>query len=188
MKEWARQQGIHPVTAYRWFRDGKLPVPAHRVGGLILIDAPAEPDPAGITAVYARVSSADQKADLDGQVARVTAWAAGEGLAVGRVVTETGLALNGKRRKFLALLRDPAVTTIVVEHRDRFARFGSEYVEAALSAQGRRLMVMDPAELDDDLVRDVTEILTSLCARLYGRRAAANRAAQAIEALRRDAA
>jgi len=49
-------------------------------------------------------------------------------------------------------------------------------------------MVMDPAELDDDLVRDVTEILTSLCARLYGRRAAANRAARAIEALRRDAA
>lgn len=188
LKEWARQQGIHPVTAYRWFRDGKLPVPAHRVGGLILIDAPAGPDPAGITAVYARVSSADQKADLDGQVARVTAWAAGEGLAVGRVVTETGSALNGKRRKFLALLRDPAVTTIVVEHRDRFARFGSEYVEAALSAQGRRLMVMDPAELDDDLVRDVTEILTSLCARLYGRRAAANRAARAIEALRGDAA
>jgi predicted site-specific integrase-resolvase len=74
----------------------------------------------------------------------------------------------------------------VVEHRDRFARFGSEYIEAALSAQGRRLMVMDPAELDDDLVRDVTEILTSLCARLYGRRAAANRAARAIEALRRD--
>jgi predicted site-specific integrase-resolvase len=104
------------------------------------------------------------------------------------VVTETGSALNGKRREFLALLRDPAVTTIVVEHRDRFARFGSEYIEAALSAQGRRLMVMDPAELDDDLVRDVTEILTSLCARLYGRRAAANRAARAIEALRRDAA
>jgi len=68
------------------------------------------------------------------------------------------------------------VTTIVLEHRDRFARFGAEYVEATLAAQGRRLMVVDPAEVDDDLVRDVTEILTSLCARLYGRRAAANRA------------
>ena len=54
----------------------------------------------------------------------------------------------------------------MVEHRDRFARFGAEYVEAALSAQGRRLLVVDPAEVDDDLVRDVTEILTSLCARL----------------------
>jgi predicted site-specific integrase-resolvase len=58
----------------------------------------------------------------------------------------------------------------------------AEYVEAALSAQGRRLLVVDPAEVDDDLVRDVTEILTSLCARLYGRRAA-NRAARAVEAI-----
>ena len=116
----------------------------------------------------------------------MTAWAAGEGLAVGRVVTEVGSALNGKRRKFLELLRDESVTTIVVEHRDRFARFGAEYVEAALSASGRKLLVVDPAEVDDDLVRDMTEILTSLCARLYGRRAAANRAARAVEAVTGD--
>jgi predicted site-specific integrase-resolvase len=156
LKEWARQQGVHPVTAYRWFREGKLPVPARRAGRLILVD----PAPASVSA---------------------------EGLAVGRVVTEVGSALNGKRRKFLALLRDDSVTAIVVEHRDRFARFGAEYVEAALSAQGRKLLVVDPAEVDDDLVRDVTEILTSLCARLYGRRAAANRARRAIDAVTGDA-
>jgi predicted site-specific integrase-resolvase len=132
--------------------------------------------------VYARVSSADQKADLDRQVARVATWATGRHLAVSRVVTGVGSALNGHRKKFLGLLRDPAVTTLVVEHRDRFARFGAEYVEAALTAQGRRLLVVDAAEVDDDLVRDVTEILTSLCARLYGRRAAANRARRAVDA------
>ena len=130
----------------------------------------------------ARVPLADQRADLDRQVARVTAWATGQGLTVSRVVTEVGSALNGHRKEFLAVLRDAAVTTIVVEHRDRFARFGAEYVEAALAAQGRRLLVVDPAEVDDDLVRDVTEILTSLCARLYGRRAAANRARRAVAA------
>ena len=183
LKEWAGVQGIHPVTAYRWFRDGKLPVPARRVGGLILVDAPGSSAASGSVAVYARVSSADQRTDLDRQVARVTAWATGEGLSVGRVVTEVGSALNGKRRKFLALLRDESVITIVVEHRDRFARFGAEYVEAALSAQGRRLLVVDPAEVDDDLVQDVTEILSSLCARLYGRRAAKKRAARLIAAV-----
>lgn len=140
----------------------------------------------GQTVVYARVSSADQKPDLDRQVARVTVWVTGQKLAVDRVVTEVGSALNGHRKKFLALLRDPAVSTIVVEHRDRFARFGAEYVEAALAAQGRRLLVVDPAEVDDDLVRDVTEILTSLCARLYGRRAAASRARRAVEASAED--
>jgi predicted site-specific integrase-resolvase len=105
---------------------------------------------------------------------------------VDRVVTEVGSALNRRRRKLLALLRDPEVTSIVVEHRDRFARFGAQYVEAVLSASGRRLLVVDPAEVDDDLVRDVTEILTSLCARLYGRRAAANRAARAVATLEQD--
>ncbi|WP_346535931.1 IS607 family transposase [Micromonospora sp. DPT] len=180
LKEWAKREGVHPVTAYRWFREGKLPVPARRVGGLILVESPAAP--AETVVVYARVSSAAQRADLDRQVARVTAWATGQDLAVARVVTEVGSALNGRCKKFLALLRDPAVTTIVVEHRDRFARFGAEYVEAALTAQGRRLLVVDPAEVDDDLVGDVTEILTSMCARLYGRRAAANRAERAVAA------
>ena len=182
LKEWAKLQGIHPVTAYRWFRDGRLPVSAGRVGGLILVDAPSAAAATGSVAVYARVSSADQRADLDRQVARVTAWATDNHLSVDRVVTEVGSARSGRRRKFLALLRDDSVGAIVVdEHRERFARFGAECVEAALAAQGRRLMVVDPAEVDDDLVREVTEILTSLCARLYGRRGAANRARRAVE-------
>ena len=187
MKEWAASQGISYATARRWYESGKLPVPAYQAGRLIVIGEPSPSAPAGAAVVYARVSSADQKPDLDRQVARVTAWATSQGIAVDRVVTEVGSALNGKRRKFLALLRDPSASVIAVEHRDRFARFGAEYVEAALAAQGRRLLVADPAEVDDDLVRDVTEILTSLCARLYGRRAAANRAARGIAAVTGDA-
>jgi len=135
-----------------------------------------------VVAVHARVSSADHKADLNRQVARVTGWAAGEGLAVSRVVTEVGSALDGKRRKVLALLRDEAVTAIAVERRDRFVGFGAEYVAAVLAAQGRRLPVVGSAAVDKDLVRDVTEILTCLCARRCGRRAAASRAARAVAA------
>ena len=74
------------------------------------------------------------------------------------------------------------MTTIVIEHRDRFARFGSQYVAASLEANGRRLVVVDDTEVDDDLVRDMTEVSTSFCARLYGRRAAARRAAKALAA------
>jgi len=177
LRQWAERNGVTYITAYRWYRDGKLPVPARKVGGVILVDAEVAADD-GVVAVYARVSSADQSSDLDRQVARVATWAAGQGMAVSRVVTEVGSALNGKRKKFLALLRDPKVSVIVVEHRDRFCRFGFEYIEAALAAQGRRLVVVDDAEVDDDLVRDMTELLTSMCARLYGRRAAANRAAR----------
>ncbi|MEV0157117.1 IS607 family transposase [Micromonospora sp. NPDC050686] len=188
LKEWAASQGIAYVTARRQYAAGALPVPTYRLGRLIMVGEPLSPAEtnSGQVVVYARVSSTDQKPDLDRQVARVATWATGQRLSVDRVVTEVGSALNGHRKKFLALLRDPAVTTIVVEHRDRFARFGAEYVEAALAAQGRRLLVVDPAEVDDDLVGDITEILTSLCARLYGRRAAANRARRAVEAATED--
>ena len=189
LKEWAKTQGVSESTARNWYRDGKLPVPARKVGGLILIDVDGSgsvPEHGGRTVVYARVSSSDQKPDLDRQVSRVTQWCTDQGWAVGDVVTEVGSALNGHRRKFLALLRDKSATRIVVEHRDRFARFGSEYVNAALEADSRELVVVDPAEVDDDLVRDMTELLTSMCARLYGKRAASNRARRAVEASASD--
>jgi predicted site-specific integrase-resolvase len=183
LASWAHRNGVARVTAYRWFRAGVLPVPARQVGRLILVEDPSgAAGPRSQTAVYARVSSADQKADLDRQVARVTAWATNQQIPVDQVVVEIGSALNGHPRKFLSLLRDPSVTRIVVEHRDRFCRFGSEYVQTALAAQGRELVVVDNPEVDDDLVRDMTEILTSTCARLYGKRAAANRAKRALAA------
>jgi len=145
---WAERNGVARVTAYRWFGAGLLPVAARKVGRLILVDDPCVPaGPRWRTAVDARVSSADLKADLDRQVARVTAWATTRQIPVDDVVTEVGSALNGHRRKLLAVLRDPAVTRIVVEHRDRFCRLGSEYVQAALVAQGRELVVVDSAEL-----------------------------------------
>jgi predicted site-specific integrase-resolvase len=185
----AQRNGVARVTAYRWFHAGLLPVPARKVGQLILVDEPdREAGARSRTAVYARISSADQKADLDRQVARVTAWATTRQMPVDKVVVEVGSALNGHRRKFLALLRDPSVNRIVVEHRDRFCWFGSEYVEAALGAQGRELVVVDSAEVDDDLVQDMAEILTSMCARLYGKRAAQNRVKRALAAAATDAA
>ncbi len=61
-------------------------------------------------------------------------------------------------------------------------RFGIEYVEAALAAQGRKLMVIEPDEMKDDIVRDLHEVIVSLCARLYGKRSAKNRAKRAVEA------
>jgi predicted site-specific integrase-resolvase len=150
LKEWAAATGIAYVTARRQYAAGTLPVPTYRLGRLIMVGQPVTGAVAhaGQVVVYARVSSPDQRPDLDRQVAWVTEWVTGQNLAVSRVVTEVGSAFNGHRKKFLALLRDPDVSTIVVEHRDRFARFGAEYVEAALTAQGRRLLVVDPAEPD----------------------------------------
>jgi predicted site-specific integrase-resolvase len=178
---WAERNGVARVTAYRWFHAGLLPVPGQRVGRLILVDEPTgKAGVCGGTAVYVRVSSADQQADLDRQFARVTAWATTQQISVDKVVAEVGSALNGQRRKFVALLRDPSVGRMVVEHRDRLCRFGSEYVQAVLAAQGRELGVVDSSGVDDDPVRDMTEILTRMCARWYGTRGAQHRAKRAV--------
>jgi hypothetical protein len=83
LTELAEMQGIHRTTAYRWYREGTLPVPARKAGRLILVlpdtASRAKPEAAGL---YARVSSHDQKADLDRQVARLSAWAATVGIPV----------------------------------------------------------------------------------------------------------
>src|SRR3982074_3407124 len=93
-----------------------------------------------MVAGYCRVSSADQEDDLERRVGRVVAEATGRGLAVGRVVSEVGSGMNGRRRKLTELLSDPAVTVIVVEHRDRLTRFGFEHLAAPLPAGGRRIV------------------------------------------------
>lgn len=150
--------------------------------------APPQPSSPDTVTLYARVSSGDQKADLERQLGRLAEYASRERFKVIRSVSEVGSGLNGDRAKIVKLLADPDARTIVVEHRDRLARFGSEYIEAALAACGRKLVVVDQAEMKDDLVQDMIAVLTSFCARLYGRRAAKNRAAKALAAAEDDAA
>jgi putative resolvase len=188
LSEWASRVGVSKFTAYRWFREGTLPVPARRVGRLILVDVEgvSAAGPQARTVLYARVSSHDQRSDLDRQVARLTGWATSNGFSVDEVVVEVGSGINGKRRKLQRVLADPTARLVVVEHRDRLARFGVENLKAALSAQGRRVVVVEEGEVDDDLVRDMTEVLTFFCARLYGRRGARNRALKALGCARND--
>ncbi len=189
LTEWARLQGVHPQTAYRWYRDGVLPVPVVRINSrsiLVAPDAVLAANKTGGAGLYARVSSHDQKADLDRQVARLSAWAAQAGLEVVRVEAEVGSGMNGSRTKVRRLLADPQVMTVVVEHRDRLGRMNTEMVEAALAAHDRRLVVIDATEVTDDLVRDMVEVLTSFCARLYGKRSARNRALKAVGCAQRD--
>ena len=153
-----------------------------RIGRLWYVILPDE-EPALLTVGYARVSSHEQKPQLDPQANRLWAHARAEWDQVGtEVVSEVASGLNDRRPKLRRLLADPKVGYILVEHRDRLARFGVGMVDAMLQARGGRLLVIEDNEVDDDLVRDVTEILTCFCARLYGRRSAAHRARQAISA------
>ncbi|MHB8228747.1 MAG: IS607 family transposase [Vulcanimicrobiaceae bacterium] len=172
LAEWAQRQGISYTTAWRWTKENAMPVPWRKTpSGTILVEVPMGGKPAAV-ALYARVSSHDQRNDLDRQLARLSHYAAEHDLHVVETVAEVGSGRSGKRRKLLRLLSNSAISAIVVEHRDRFARFGSEYLEAALASSNRHLIA----------------VLTSFCARLYGRRSARNRAISIERALARQAA
>lgn len=187
LSTWAKLQGISYKTAWRWFKNGTLPVPCEQAPtGTILVKPKSENETDFLVALYARVSSHDQKKDLEGQIARLLIYANNRGLKVGQTVTEIGSGLNGHRPKLLKLLSEPKVKTIVVEHRDRLMRFGSEYVEASLKASNRQLLIANEEELKDDLVQDMIEVLTSFCARLYGRRSAKNQAEKALAVINKE--
>lgn len=179
LSEWAKLKGISRLTAYRMYRAGKLPVPAEQLPTGTIVVLPLK-DTGCV--LYARVSSQDQKTDLDRQLARLSAFAAKQALHVVETVKEIGSGLNGKRPKLRRVLEKTDLH-IVVEHRDRLCRFGFEYLEAALHQASRRIIVADEMEVQDDIVRDLHEVIVSLCARLYGKRAAKNRAKRALEVL-----
>ena len=125
-----------------------MPVPAVPVNQrtvLVSLGVPTGPAVAAY-GLYARVSSRDQREDLDRQVARLTTWAAGAGGRVVRVEAEVGSGVNRSRSKARRLLADPEVTAVVVEHRGRLGRMNTELAGSVLSAHGRRLAVLDDGE------------------------------------------
>ncbi len=140
LSDWARKQGVSYLTAWRWFKAGKLPVPARQLpSGTILVE---EPQAQGKTVLYARVSGHDQKADLERQVERLRAWAQAQGLEDYEVVAEVGSA-NRRRGKLLSLLRDPSVARIVILRKEVLITFAFPLLEAALASCGRRVEVVE---------------------------------------------
>jgi putative resolvase len=183
LKEWAREQGVSYRTALNWFHAGTMPVPARQLPtGTILVESYVQPG--GRTVAYCRVSSADQRGDLERQAGRVAQECGRRGIVLDAVVTEIGSGVNGNRVELRKLLADPQVSAVVVEYRDRLAPFGVEHLEAALAAAGRRIIVLNSDDVTDDLVRDMVEVMSSLCARLYGRRSARKRADAAVNGAR----
>lgn len=135
-------------------------------------------------ALYARVSSAEHRTNLDRQAERLMAYASARGYQVSQVVKEIGSGVNDSRPKFLALLADPAIGRIVIAHKDRGTRFGFRSIETLLKTAGREIEVVNTAENDtEDLIADLISIIDSFCARLYGQRRAKRKTAKIVQEL-----
>jgi putative resolvase len=167
--------GVSYKTAFRWWKAGKLD--AYQLDtGTVIVREPVPSELPTNVALYARVSSADQKEDLERQMQRLKDYAASRGYHVTKTVSELASGLNDSRPKFLKLLTDASIGTIVVEYRDRATRFGLTYIEQLMAMQGRRLEVIFPSDTDNDLVDDFIAVITSMASRIYGRRTSTRRA------------
>jgi predicted site-specific integrase-resolvase len=185
LSDYAKQKGVHYRTAYRWFKAGKIPGYQMDTGTIIITeDAPGKSEQ---VAVYARVSSSENRDNLDAQAQRLVGYCQARGYQVHRVVKEVGSGVNDSRKKFLALLTDETITRIVVEHKDRATRFGFRYLETLLEQQGRTIEVVNVAEDErEGLLDDLVAVVYSFCVRLYGQRRAKRKTERIMAELTRD--
>jgi putative resolvase len=183
LSQYARSVGVTYRTAFQWWKDGQIKGYQMPSGTIIITEEEkAHESRPECVVIYARVSSHKQAPDLERQEQRLLDYCAAKGYQVARSVKEIGSGLNDTRPKFLALLCDQSVTTIVVEHKDRATRFGFHYLETFLQMQQRRLEVVNLAETNrEDLLADLTSVIYAICAKLYGQRRAKRKAEQIVK-------
>lgn len=185
LSAYAKQLGISYQTAWRMWQRGELP--AHQLpSGTVIVDVPPTSTivrPQKV-AVYARVSSAEHRKNLQAQAERIIAFCGARGWQVAKMVKECGSGVDDQRPQFLALLADTSISHIVVEHEASCSRFGVAYIQTLLKTQGRELVIINEVDEDqEELLHDFVAIITSFCAKLYGRRRASQKKAQLLAAL-----
>jgi predicted site-specific integrase-resolvase len=184
LSEYAQKVGVRYETAWRWFKAGTIRGHQLPTGTIIITeDEPTTTAPTRV-AIYARVSAAENKPNLDTQADRLVSYCAAKGYQVHGIIKEIGSGVNDSRPKFLKLLADSTITHIVVEHKDRATRFGFRYIETLLQQQGRTIEVVNQAENGkEDLITDLVAIVYSFAARLYGQRRAKRKTDVIVKAL-----
>jgi len=187
LSEYAKNNNICYRTAFNHWQkgilDGKqLPT------GTILIESDdydeIKKDGDLKVVTYARVSSSENKNNLNAQSDRLVNYCNAKGYKVFEAVKEIGSGLNDNRKKLERILNDDSIDIIVVEHKDRFARFGINYINQVLEKNNRKIEIINNIESDEsDLMQDFVSIITSFTARLYGKRRSKKKTEKIIDEL-----
>jgi len=187
ISEAAEALGVSAQTLRRWEREGRLIPDERTAGGRRRYDlARLKPelyrkqaDTARKTIAYARVSSHDQKDDLERQKLVLELYCARQGWTF-EVIADLGSGMNYHKKglkRLLDAIIDGKVGRLVITHKDRLLRFGAELVFAICEAKNVEVVIINQGEdttFEEDLAKDVLEIITVFSARLYGSRSRKN--------------
>jgi len=189
--EAAAMIGSTPATLRKWEETGEL-LPARKTKGgtryYAVSDLLGLGDADAPTIGYARVSSHDQKADLERQQAMLEAYCAAKGWRT-EIIKDLGSGMNYRKKglnKLLEMILRRQMRRLVITHKDRLLRFGSELVFALCEIQEIEIVIIhkgDQPSFEEELAKDVLEIITVFSARLYGARSKENK--QIMDTLQR---
>lgn len=188
LSTYAKKLGLNYHTVYRAFHRGEIKGAYALPTGTIIIPDEVEnvKRKDEKVAIYARVSSSENKSNLDAQAKRLCDYCCARGYKIDRVIKEIGSGVNDKRPKLSKLLDDRSIARIVVEHKDRLTRFGFNYLAVALNGRCEIEVVNEESDAESDIVQDFVSIITSFCARIYGFRRSKRKTEQLIRELEHD--
>jgi len=184
LSDYAKRLGVTYRAAWGWYKEGKIKGAFKTESGAIIV--PEErTKKANYVVIYARVSSSENKRNLDSQAERLTQYAIARGYQIKESIKEVGSGINDNRPKLQKILREGKATKIIVEHKDRLTRFGYNYLTTLLLPLDCEIEVVNQTSEDkEDLMQDLVSIITSFCARYYGLRRSKRKTEKIIKELK----
>jgi len=183
LSTYAKKLGVSYRTVWRLYKAGKLSAYCLPTGTIIVRDENTLILPNKVC-IYARVSSSENKNNLEQQSKRLQEYAIAKGYQIHKVVKEIGSGINDNRKQLLKLLRNKDYKIIIIEHKDRLTRFGFNFLLLLAEEQGKSIEIVNEAiDEKSDLVQDFISIITSFCARIYGLRRSKRKTEKIIKEL-----
>lgn len=184
LSEYAKRNSLSYVTAYKHWRSGIIKGKQLATGTIVVFDDYEDADTSNKVILYARVSSSENKSNLEQQMNRLRDYANAKGYIIIKEIKEIGSGLNDKRQQLDKVLSDTNWGKIIVEHKDRLARFGINYIITLLNKENKQIEIINETNNDkEDLMQDFISIITSFCARIYGLRRSKRKTEKIIKEL-----
>ncbi len=188
LSDYAKKYGITYKTAWNRFKAGKIKgAYKGETGHMVVPDEKELLIDKNNVAIHARVSSNENKSNLEKQAERLKEYAIAKGYQIIHIVKEVGSGVNDNRPKLLKLLQKDDWGTLIVEHKDRLTRFGFNYIKTLIEKEGRQIEVVNLAEDDKaELIKDLIAVIYSFSPRMYGLRIRKRKTEKIIKYLKQE--
>ena len=188
LRDYAKEHNVTYRTAYSHFKNGLIKGAYQLPTGTIVIpDDYAVEDKTEYIITYARVSSSENKNNLEKQSQRLVDFCNAKGWQTNENIVEIGSGINDNRKKLNKIFEEAKATKLIVEHKDRLTIFGFNYIQQWANKTQCEIIVINENEGEkEDIVQDFISIITSFCAKIYGQRRSKRKAEQIIKELEND--